>query len=351
SLSIASFSLTTPSITEIVVYYLLIITIVKLLERDGVRKKRVFLKIGLVVIVIFFLADFSYITLKGRSPNHLTATFIDVGQGNASLIEFPGGMKMLVDGGGFYTKGFDVGRYVVAPFLWHERIEKLDIVVLTHPDQDHLGGLVYILNNFDVGEVWSNGESSDLETYRYFTKAIRQHNIPHRIISRSTPDILLGDTVIKILNPPEPIIDKGADVPTSTSNDNGLVMKITFCNKGIMLPADISETVEKRLVMSGDNLKSSVILAPHHGSSRSSSPSFLDSVRPDIVVVSCGFENVAGFPHKDVIERYERMNARIFRTDSNGAVIIKTDGNTIDMKAQCPLDIPNKGQSYSDVDS
>jgi competence protein ComEC len=351
SFSIANFSITTPTMIEIVFYYLFVITIIKLLERDGVKKKRVFLKIVLGVIVIFFLADILYINLKGRDPNHLTATFIDVGQGNASLIELPGGRKMLVDGGGFYTKGFDVGRYVVAPFLWRERIKKLDIVVLTHPDQDHLGGLVYILNNFDVGEVWSNGEGSDLETYRYFAKAIGEHNIPHRIISRNTPDILLGDTTVQILNPPEPIVAKGADVPTFSSNDNGLVMKITFRRAGILLPADISETAEKRLVMSGDDLKSRVILAPHHGSCRSSSPSFLDRVRPDIAIVSCGFENVAGFAHKDAIERYERINARIFRTDLNGAVIIKTDGDNIDIKTQRPSDITNKGQSYSDVDS
>ena len=351
SLSVASFSVTTPTIIEIVVYYLFVITIIKLLKRDSAKKKSIFLKTVLAVIVIFFLADISYINLRGRDPNHLTATFIDVGQGNAGLIEFPGGRKMLVDGGGFYTKGFDVGKYVVAPFLWHQRIKKLDIVVLTHPDQDHLGGLVYILNNFDVGEVWSNGEISNLETYRYFTKSIREHNIPHRIISRNTPDIGLGDTVIKILNPPESIVDRGAGVPTSSSNDNGLVMKITFRNATILLPADISEEVERRLVMSGDNLKSSVILAPHHGSCRSSSPSFLDRVRPDVVVFSCGFENVAGFPHNDVIKRYGRINARIFRTDLDGAVIIKTNGNDIAIRTQRPLGISNKGQSYSDVDS
>jgi competence protein ComEC len=351
SLSIASFSVTTPTMIEIVVYYLFVITIIKLLDKSRPREKRVFHTIVLVVIVIFFLADIFYISMRGRDPNHLTATFLDVGQGNAGLIEFPGGRKMLVDGGGFYSKGFDVGRYVVAPFLWCQRIKKLDIVVLTHPDQDHLGGLAYILNNFDVGEVWSNGERSDLETYRYFTRAIREHNIPHRIISRNTPDIVIGDTVIKILNPPEPIVDKEAGVPTFSSNDNGLVMKIIFRNAGILLPSDISETAEKRLVKSGDNLKSSVLLAPHHGSCRSSSFSFLDRVRPDVVVVSCGFENVAGFPHKDILERYGRSNARTFRTDFNGAVIIKTDGNDIDITTQHPLGIPNKGQSYSDVDS
>ncbi|MBN2180024.1 MAG: DNA internalization-related competence protein ComEC/Rec2 [Deltaproteobacteria bacterium] len=351
SFSIASFSVTTPTIMEIIVYYLFVITTIKLVESVRTGKKSVLLQIVLAVIVIFFLADISYVNLKGRNPNHLTATFIDVGQGNASLIEFPGGRKMLVDGGGFYTKGFDVGKYVVAPFLWRQRIKKLDIVVLTHPDQDHLGGLVYILNNFDVGEVWSNGEKSALETYRYFAQAIREHNVPHRIISRKTPDMLLGDTVIKILNPPEPIVDKETGVPTFSSNDNGLVMKITFRNASILLPADISEEVEKRLVMSGDNLKSNVILAPHHGSYRSSSPSFLERVRPDIVVVSCGFENVAGFPHNDAIERYEQSNARIFRTDLDGAVIMKTDGEDIEITSQRPSDIPNKGQSYSDVDS
>ena len=345
SFSFSYFFVTTPTLIEIAFYYLLIIAGMNVLDMLKLKKtdqadiesplKGTILKITLALIVIFFTVDFIYLHLKATNAGQLRATFIDVGQGSSTLVEFPGGKTMLVDGGGFYDKGFDTGKYLVAPFLWHERIKKVDIVVLTHPDQDHLGGLIYILENFDIKEVWSNGQESNRGSYLDFKKIIRKKNIPHRIVSRETPEIKIGNTVVRILNPAKPIKKEGnPSFRIFDFNNNGVVMKITFGDISILLPADITGTVERDLAMHGNDLRSNILMAPHHGAYTSSTTPFLKVTRPEIVVFSCGVDNAFHFPHPEVLNRYIKVGARIFRTDKNGAITIKTDGESIGIECQ-----------------
>ena len=338
----SSFLVSTPTLIEIVAYYLLLITTVKLIDvwkgnnnpplppfKKGGIKGFVWFKIAFALLILFFIADGIYLYTKDTNTGHLKTTFIDVGQGSSTLVEFPGGTKMLVDGGGFYSKSFDVGRYVVAPFLWHERIKKVDIVVLTHPQSDHLNGLIYILDNFDVREVWSNGEIANTETYKNFIRIIEEKHITHKIVSEDTPEKRIGGINIRILNPEKPITKEDSSVRFDIVNNNSVVMKLSFGKVGILLPADISEPVEARLVSTNVGLKSNVLMAPHHGGFTSSTPSFLKRVRPEIVVFSCGVDNVFRDPHPDVLKRYRAIGSKIFRTDKNGAVTIITDGEKI----------------------
>ena len=126
---------------------------------------------------------------------------MDVGQGSAILVRLPGGQRMLVDGGGFFDDTFDVGKYVLAPFLWHERISRIDIVVLTHPHPDHLQGLLFVLENFHVGEVWTNGERSDSPLYLSFLQIIRDRGIVMKAMSDMTPEMNVSGVSVRILNP------------------------------------------------------------------------------------------------------------------------------------------------------
>ena len=346
SFSLSYFFVTTPTLIEIAFYYFLIIVVVHVLDGLKLKKtdrtyiesplKRAILKVTLTFIIIFFTANFVYLHVQATNANHVQVTFIDVGQGNSTLVEFPGGKRMLIDGGGFYGTKFDIGRYVVAPFLWHQRIKKIDIVVLTHPDQDHLGGLIYILEHFDVDEVWSNGEYSSRDLYKEFTKVIRKKNVFHRIVSRNTPDITIGNTVVKILHPAHPIVSKVAAPGKNDFNNNSVVLKITYGKISLLFPADITGTAERNLAMLGNDLRSNILMGPHHGSCTSSTIPFLKVTRPEIVVFSCGPENVFHFPHPEVLDRYRKIGARIFRTDKNGAVTIKTDGRRITVKCQIP---------------
>lgn len=369
-LPFSSFFITTPTLIEITAYYLLLITTVKLIDvwiennnpisifskseippdlslvkeelpfdpplvkgGTGGFTKNIALKTAFVLLIIFFIADGIYLHTKGTNTKHLKTTFIDVGQGSSTLVEFPEGTKMLVDGGGFYDESFDVGRYVVAPFLWYERIKKVDIVVLTHPQSDHLNGLMYILDNFDVGEVWSNGETADTNSYKNFIEIIEKRKIVHRNVSKDTPEKRIGKVAVNILNPEKPIIkDENSIQRFDVVNNNSLVMKLTFGKVSILLPADISEPTESRLVSSNAYLKSDVLMAPHHGGFTSSTPPFLNRVSPKIVVISCG-ANIFGHPHPDVLERYKIIGSQTFRTDRNGAVTIIADGNNVSTRA------------------
>ncbi|MDD5723998.1 MAG: DNA internalization-related competence protein ComEC/Rec2 [Syntrophales bacterium] len=354
SFSFASLPVTTPTVPEIIFYYLFILSGVRLIhmwsskenERSGDSKRdtiigrlkdlyraneRRLLAVSLCLIALFFVADAFYTNLRVAGRKHLEATFIDVGQGSSTLIKFPGGDIMLVDGGGFYDRSFDLGEYVVAPYLWREQIKKIDIMVLTHPDQDHAGGLLYIAENFEVGEVWSNGQESKNESWQRLQKVIRQKRIAHRIVGTGTPERIIGGASIRILNPERSASGQDLCFPDSDYNDNGIVMKIRFGRRNILLPADISGLAEARLIASGHDLRADVLMAPHHGGYASNTAAFLRAALPEIAVISCGPDNAFGFPNPDVLDRYTQAGVRVLRTDKEGAIIVRTDGETLEI--------------------
>ena len=272
----------------------------------------------------------------------LSFTVLDVGQGSATLIRFPRGRKMLVDGGGFYDERFDIGRSVVAPYLWHQRIGRIDTIVLTHPHPDHLQGLLFVLENFRVHEVLTNGEGSHLPLYQKFLQIVHHRGLSIKAMNASTPAMNIDGAVVEVFNPRsrDDIPHKEADPSfskhqaagkriTEDVNDRSLVIKITFQDRSFLLPADITSITENRLLLSGADLKSDVLLIPHHGSVHSSSESFIRQVCPLIGVISCGRDNIHRLPHSEVLERYKRLNTRLFRTDQDGAVTVETDGKEI----------------------
>ncbi|MBT8490811.1 MAG: hypothetical protein KJN62_07175, partial [Deltaproteobacteria bacterium] len=152
----------------------------------------------------------------------------------------------------------------------------------------------------------------------------------------NTPDITIGNTVVKILHPAHPIVSKVAAPGKNDFNNNSVVLKIAYGDISLLFPADITGTAERDLAMLGNDLRSNVLMGPHHGARTSSTIPFLKVTRPEIVVFSCGPENVFHFPHPEVLNRYRKIGARIVRTDKNGAVTIKTDGRRITVKCQIP---------------
>ncbi len=320
----SSFSVTTPSIPEIVLYYSFIFIAVKLIHSPKARYS-----IALAVISLCIIGLFLSIHIKATNPGKLRVTCIDVGQGSSTLVRFPGGRTMLVDGGGFYSGSFDVGRYVVAPYLWHERIKTIDLMVLTHPHQDHLAGLVFVLKNFAVKEVWSNGTTVESDSYKEFTRVIAERHIPHRIVSRDTFERIIGDAIVGIIHPP-----KGST--QFDTNNNSVVMKITYKKIAILLPADIEEAAQQFLLSEGTGLKSDILLAPHHGAYTPATPSFLGAVRPRFVVSSCGKDNVFGFPDEELVDICRRLGITLLRTDTGGAISFVTDGTEIHYSCHIP---------------
>ncbi len=355
SLPFSSLPVTTPTPLEITAYYLCVLAGVQLIKAwkskegavsgglkgapspSGIKRlkdlyranEKRLLALSLGLIALFFVADAFYTNLRAVGNRYIEMAFIDVGQGSSTLIKFPGGSIMLVDGGGFYDRSFDIGKYVVGPYLWREKIKKIDIMVLTHPDQDHVGGLPFLAENFEVGEIWSNGQESGNISHRRLLEVIRQKGIPHQIVGVDTPERMIGGATIRILHPKRSASGQGLYFPDSDYNNNGIVMKITFGAKSILLPADISGTAETLLIASGHDLRANILMAPHHGGHASSTTPFLKAVRPEITVISCGSDNAFGFPRPDVLARYARAAVQVLRTDTDGAVIIRTDGETV----------------------
>jgi len=337
----SSFFISTPTVLEIAAYYLFLIAAVKFIDMlktksRAITESKSFISphwygIAIVALTIFFIVDAIYLYANDKMNDKLKVTVIDVGQGSATLIELPKGKKMLIDGGGMHDNVFDIGKYVVAPFLWHERIKKIDIIVLTHPHPDHLNGLIYILSHFNVTEVWTNGEPAEIDTYKKLTEVIKDNKIVHRIVSQESGDIKINNVTINILNPLKPVaIENNIPRKFDETNNDAIVLRFTLGNVSILLPSDISEITETHLAKSCKNIESQIISVPHHGGFTSSTIPFLKAVKPEIALVSCGRDNVYKDPHPDVLERYVSIGTKILRTDNNGAISITTDGSRIE---------------------
>jgi competence protein ComEC len=337
----SSFFISTPTLPELALYYCLLIAGVKLLDMRIAKHKNEDMKeyttrhsiiygTAFIVLIFLLLVGTVYLNMRDLFEKNMKVTAIDVGQGSSILIQLPAGRKMLIDGGGFPEGDFDVGKYVVAPFLWHERISKIDIVVLTHPHPDHLNGLLYILSNFEVGEVWTNGDAADSDNYREFLNIIEEKKIHHRSVSETTQTLIMNNVMIEILNPAE-IVENRADNSRDFEKENNrsIVMRIVYKDISFLFPGDISEAAETRLAHSHRPMRSQIVFIPHHGGFTSSSEAFLRRMLPEIAVVNCGVDNIYKFPHPEVLKRYSMLGTKIFRTDKNGAVDIVTNGSNV----------------------
>jgi competence protein ComEC len=254
-------------------------------------------------------------------------TQIDVGQGSSALIELPGGRCVLVDGGGFYANRFDVGARVVGPFLWKRKIATVDILVLSHPHPDHLNGLLFIAEHFNVQEVWMNHETGNTQIYKDFLAIIAQQDIrvfgPKELVKPRT----INGVQLQILYPPPDFLEQKTRDHWRTPNNNSLVLKVSFQEVSFLLPGDIEAAAERELkTLARTVLKSDVLLMPHHGSRASSTPDFLKCVDPDVGLVSSGWKNIFGFPHQETLKRYADLPCQVFRTDLQGAITVITDG-------------------------
>ena len=238
---------------------------------------------------------------------------------------------MLIDGGGFSDSPFDIGKSVLAPFLYHERIRNVDTVVLSHPHPDHLLGLIYIMNNFDVRQVWRSNLPIDLEIYPEWEKAIKLNNINVCMTSNKSPERIFNGVRVKVLWPLNYSPQDMNNLSYDEVNDSSLVLKITFSNVSFLIPGDISAEVEKQLIKSKTDLRSDVLVVPHHGSAHSSSAEFIKAVTCRYAIVSAGKANVFHHPHPSTLQRYNDAGVNIFRTDRDGAVTLMTDGTKLNI--------------------
>jgi len=325
SIPYASFFVSTPTIFEIILFYLLLFLVVHLRKRKMIR----YLFAGLCLVFVF---DLAYWNLKDSFQKDLQLTFIDVGHGDAILVEFPEGKRMLIDGGGLYEDRFDIGKNVIAPFLWKKKIRRIDMLVLTHPDPDHFKGLNFIASQFSIGQFWDNGVQTNSEAYLQLKKTLDERKIKTRSVNEETPSQVINGVEISLLNPPALNETQRKDRNLLDLNNSSLIIKLRFKNVSVLLAGDIEKEAEGRMLRKGYSLGADILKIPHHGSSSSSSPLFLERVKPTYAVLSVGKRNIGRLPHPEVLKRYHQLGSRILRTDKHGAITVITDGENIEVK-------------------
>ncbi len=255
----------------------------------------------------------------------LRLTVLDVGQGSAVLLEFPGGETMLVDGGGYAdNRVFDMGRSVIAPFLRRQKILKVDYVVLSHPSTDHMNGLFHVVQQFHPRLLIWNHERTESASAQRFVGMIAGQSLRVPPFEGLQRRLNIGGAVVHILNPPRDFIHRREREGWRRLNNNSIVLQVVFEGCTILLPGDIERAAELELQQEiGRALKSNVLLVPHHGSRTSSTSAFLETVAPEFAIFSCGWRNRFGLPHPDILARYQKIGSRILRTDLDGAVQVR----------------------------
>ncbi|HCC69129.1 MAG TPA: DNA internalization-related competence protein ComEC/Rec2 [Nitrospiraceae bacterium] len=255
----------------------------------------------------------------------MRVTFLDVGQGDAAILELPDRKTMLIDGG---SEELRAGRRVIAPYLRSRGIKNIDFIVLSHPHPDHYGGLIYIMDNFRIGEIWGNGRI--IPGAEEFFEKIGEKQIPYRVIERG--DLVEGEGYrIYCFHPYREFYANSPRGEFSNQNNDSLVLKLEAAGGlSVLFTGDIEIEAEENLIHLGKWLKSTIIKVPHHGGRTSSTDAFLYYVNPQVAVISVGRNNPFNHPHSEVIERYDGI--RLFRTDRDGAVTVTLRDTNYEIK-------------------
>jgi competence protein ComEC len=284
---------------------------------------------AIAVAIAFLALAAAELRLRAvESPRKVVrATFLDVGQGDAALIDFPDGRAMLIDTGGAVGLGPDPGRAVIAPLLRARRRDRIEVLVITHPHPDHYGGLEAVLDAVEVGAIWDTGQAEEESPDGTFARILaraRSRGIPVRrpaeLCERSHR---FGEASVEVLWPC-PAFDFGLD-----PNDNSFVIRIAIGARSLLFTGDIERLAESALVAAGRLSPVDLLKVPHHGSRTSSTSEFLEQVRPRIAIVSSGQGNRFGHPHPDVLARLGMTVSELVRIDREGGVIATTDGTML----------------------
>jgi|GEM_PF-425283 len=256
-------------------------------------------------------------TKKGEMKVH----FIDVGQGDSILIQSHDGKNILVDGG-----PKSAGKTVVN-YLKSKGVKKLDYVVATHPDADHVGGLIAVLNSISVGKFVNSGKSHTTETYTQLLKLVEQKNIKY--IEPKIGEILIGDWTSDFY-----LQSLYSDAKAVDTNDASIVLKTGYKNVEFLLMADASKDLEELLTNSFDSLNVQILKAGHHGSNTSTSSKFLNAVKPEVTILSYGKDNSYGHPNNEVLNNLKSAGSKVYSTAQDGTIVIKTNGKTYNVAAK-----------------
>ena len=279
-------------------------------------------KILLIFGIVASLAALLLFWLVYQVPNQLEIDFLDVGQGDAILIKTPAGQNILVDGGPDKT----VIKRLSQNLPWWDK--RIDLMVLTHPHDDHVTGLNDVLKRYQVKKVLYTGATHNAPNYLVWLRLVRDKKVPLTIIDKEQT-IDLGQGVrLEILYPNQSL----AGQTLADLNQSSIVARLAYGRNKFLLTGDAGEEAEKKLIDSGADLKADVLKVGHHGSEYSTTLGFLEKIKPALAVIEVGRDNQFGHPNLRIIKRLERGGARIYRTDENGTIHLISDGKKITLR-------------------
>lgn len=275
---------------------------------------------GLAIVALLV-----WVTAFSLPDGRLHVTFLDVGQGDAIFIQAPRGQKILVDGGPSPAILLAaMGRRM--PF-WERTI---DLVVLTHPHDDHVSGLIPVLERYRVQAFLDGGQEHPTPTYTHCLELVQEKGIPYHL-ARAGMQIQLGEGLqMKVLHPQSELLS-GTD---SDVNNNSIVLRLTYGQISFLLPGDVEEEEEAVLLSSNEDLASPILKSSHHGSDTSLDPRFLEAVNPQLAVIQVGADNKFGHPDPTTLAKLEEHGVMVLRTDQNGTVEVVSDGERYWIKTE-----------------
>lgn len=271
---------------------------------------------------------------SGVGTEELTVQILDVGQGSAALIR-QGDSFLLVDGG-----DKDYSSYVVS-YLKKEGVERLDYVIVSHYDADHLNGVVGVLNAFECKQVLSPDYKADTKVYQSYLRVIEEKNIPVEH-PRLGDSYTFADSSFRVVCP--------ASYSYQDANSNSLGIRLSYGDSSFLICGDCTEESEQDVLYKGTDVHSDVYVANHHGSKYSNSEEFLQAVSPSYVIISCGRDNSYGHPGASVMLSIQKLGASLFRTDLQGVITAVSDGSNIRFANEVCMDY-RSGEEIAEADS
>jgi len=264
------------------------------------------LLIGIFVVGILLASREHALQPDGKLHVHM----LDVGQGDSILLQSPSGKQVLVDGGPDHSVLESLGRLL--PFF----DRRIEFVIVTHPEADHITGLSAVLRHYDVGAILLTGIDHSSMRYDAFLRSLLTRDIP-LISPDPIEDIDLGDgLIVDILWPSSKMLGSAVKNPNNTS----IVLRALFGDTSILLTGDIEEEAEMAILQRGDVVKANILKVPHHGSRTSSSTGFLLATKPSLAMISVGKNNSYGHPHREVLSRYRDLGIDLKTTAENGLI-------------------------------
>lgn len=255
---------------------------------------------------------------SAKGGSQLTVRMLDIGQGDAFLLEKDGKFVMIDTG--------DIEhRDQIVAILHKYKVKEISKIIITHPHADHLGGMNAIFKNFKVDAIYDDGMPAGTGSYKNYLKQIKEKKIPYHVLKAGDEVDFFDGVKFNVLGPVKVIKDQKGN---SDFNNNSIVGRLTYGSFSMMFTGDAEQEEEKTILGKGGTLKSDVLKVGHHGSRTSTSPAFLKAVSPKNAFISCGQGNDYGHPHKVTIDKLEKAKVQIYRTDRNGTVTLTSDGSS-----------------------